>query len=105
MKKNPISELQGFQLVMDELLNRRGQRVFRKWFSYLKLAEKRGNMIILTAPTSQLADDISLLFSHSELLPVIRQVWPEITGLRIKPIAKPARPRATAAQIQLELAA
>ncbi len=103
-KTDDINDLKGMEIILDRLRACRGTRIFRKWFSGLKLAQKNSTSIILIAPTEALAEEISLLFGSTVLLEVVQSVWPDVTSIRIKPAPKPAKKKSPA-QGRLDLAA
>ena len=108
MKNEPqeISEIKGFELVLDDLRGKRGPRIFKRWFSCLKIHEKSRCLVVLTAPTNEMAEEISILFGNNDLINSIRQVWPEVGCIRIKPENKPSlRKIPVRSQMVMELAA
>lgn len=102
-----LSNLEDTAALLSEMRARRGQRVVRRWLGGLKVYERRGGMLMLTAPDERAAEEISLLFG-GELRGAAQALWPGITAIRIKPavdVTIKAIRRKLSPQLSLELAA
>ena len=92
-------------LLLSYLRQARGTRIYKRWFSGLKLFSVGKSHIVFTAPSPQLAEDITLIFGNGILLEAVKLIWPEVVFVRIKPAAILPLRNSNKAQLHLELMA